>query len=284
MMTNGLKTTIDTTLVTLVLTDKLPPSGARRPTSSRPDTDTDTTVLPLSPRRVPSTTLPLNLASLATGASPDPTGMLMVVTKISPSRNLMTAPGPSPTMPSPMTNGTTRTTISMALRLGARTAMSTVPPQLARLPPPETTTPTAAVATARDTARALATASNPLLRPPLAREATAPTRTLRLPATTPLPVPATITTSGPSRPMAATSTADGASLTTPSPPNPTTTSNTPARFRLMTTSGPRTTTATTAAMPTDTAGPPPPPSVSPARSSTASATPSLSPATTHGEC
>merc|ERR1712141_514411 len=78
------------------------------------------------------------------------------------------------------------------------------------------------------------------------------------------------TTSGPSKPTALTTTADGASLTTPC--------NTPARFRPMTTSGPRTTTATTIGTPPDTAAPPPPLLRLPSRRPTAS-----SPSTADGE-
>merc|ERR1711981_548914 len=62
-------------------------------------------------------------------------GTLGAVTRTSPLTSLTTRPGPSPTMLSPMTNGTTRTTTSGAPRLGAKTETSSVPLPSARALP-----------------------------------------------------------------------------------------------------------------------------------------------------
>merc|ERR1739840_75228 len=119
------------------------------------------------------------------------------------------------------TNGTTRMTTNGEPRLGARTAMSTVPLPSVRPPPLVTTTctedPTLLPAPPpppnTDPSPQLVTANtdmeNPtpplrLLRLPPPSRDTEATAMPRPPATTPPPVPATTTTSGPSRPMAAT--------------------------------------------------------------------------------
>merc|ERR1712037_1088032 len=68
-----------------------------------------------------------------TGAATSPIGTLGAVTRTSTRRSLMMTPGPSPTLLSPMTNGTTVMPTNGAARLGAATVTSTVPhPTVAR--------------------------------------------------------------------------------------------------------------------------------------------------------
>merc|ERR1719510_2200740 len=306
-ITSGLRTTTDMMTRTARATVLLLPLLPRMPTNPlAASTDPTATVLtvPLRSREEPARVLP-RLATATAWPAPPLTSTLGAVIRTSPSTSLTTRPGPSPTTPSPMTNGTTRTTISGAPRLGVRTETSTVPPPSARLPPTSTgmatavreprlpppraarprpsstsLTATATVDTANNTVATLDNKSLPLTRrppPPLPRDTVRRTSTTP-PAAAPPPAPATTTTSGPSRPTALTTTADGASLTTPLTPSPTTTSNTPARFRPMTTSGPRITTAMTTGTPPDTAAPPPPPLRLPSRRPTAS-----SPSTADGE-
>merc|ERR1711934_1001326 len=68
-----------------------------------------------------------------TGAATSPIGTLGAVTRTSTRRSLMMTPGPSPTLLSPMTNGTTVMPTNGAARLGDATVTSTVPhPTVAR--------------------------------------------------------------------------------------------------------------------------------------------------------
>merc|ERR1719510_961916 len=245
-MTSGLKTTTDMMTRTARATVLLLPRLPRMPTSPlATSTDPTATVLtvPLRLWEVPARVLP-RLATATAWPAPPLTSTLGAVIRTSPSTSLTTRPGPSPTTPSPMTNGTTRTTISGAPRLGVRTETSTVPPPSDR-PPPTSTGMATAVREPRlpparaarpkwsstllratamvDTVPTVATLDNKSLPltsrppPPLHRDTVRRTTTSP-PAAVPPPAPATTTTSGPSRPTALTTTADGASLTTPLTP------------------------------------------------------------------
>merc|ERR1719264_1317054 len=157
-----------------------------------------------------------------TGAATSPIGTLGAVTRTSTRRSLMMTPGPSPTLLSPMTNGTTVMPTNGAARLGDATVTSTVPhPTVAR---PLLTNTT-------DTLRA-ARAAGPVANTPRADNS----GLVHLPKALLLRLDTT-TTPGPNRPTVRTSMPDGS--------------------RLMTISGLRTTIASTMPMPAPTARPPP---------------------------
>merc|ERR1719201_2265803 len=177
-----------------------------------------------------------------TGAATSPIGTLGAVTRTSTRRSLMMTPGPSPTLLSPMTNGTTVMPTNGAARLGDATVTSTVPhPTVAR---PLLTNTT-------DTLRA-ARAAGPVANTPRADNS----GLVHLPKALLLRLDTT-TTPGPNRPTVRTRMPDGASLTTASQLALTTTRSTPDGSRLMTISGLRTTIASTMPMPAPTARPPP---------------------------
>ena len=160
-----------------------------------------------------------------------------------------------------MTNGTTRTMTSGAPRLGARIETSTVSHPRTGTPPratgrataSSTAVPSNTVVTSHLTAMARASPMADLL-----ATAVLPTdlRMSVMPQENgPLSKQVMTMTSGLSRPMALTPTADGANLTTPLRLRATMTSNTLARSGLMMINGPKTMIATTLEMPTATRKP-----------------------------
>merc|ERR1719438_568917 len=218
--------------------------------STRVTTTSTAAPLPLRRALVTLSTAPLPPRARAptTGPALPTTGMPGAAIRTSTRRSLMTTLGPSPTLLSLTTSGTTVMPTSGAARPGARTRISMVPPLTAtRLLPrrrPTTSTARSTVLVATATATARATVPSTALPAPLG---------LVLPLLRPLPRLVTTTTLGPSRLTARTRMPDGASLTIPSLPDLTITRSTPDGFRLMMTSGLRTTTPALRVMPTSTA-------------------------------